>query len=147
VFNVMTMNEQLAEEEAETRFAAILLTTYGAAALLLAAIGIYGVLSYQVTLRTREIAVRMALGATRAEVHRMIVADGMLPAAAGIGVGLAGAAAVTRLLTGILFHVQPRDPRTFATVALILGLVALAATILPARRATSVEPLEALRAE
>lgn len=147
VFNVTTMREQLSEEEAETRFAAVLMTTYGAFALLLAAIGIYGVLSYHVTLRTREIAVRMALGATRAGVQRMVVLDGMLPALAGIAVGLAGAAALTRLLAGILFRVQPRDPRTFAAVAVILGLVALAATVLPARRATSVEPLEALRAE
>jgi putative ABC transport system permease protein len=147
VFNVKTMTEQLGEEEAETRFAAILLTTYGALALLLAAIGIYGVLSYHVTLRTREIAVRMALGATRGDVHRMVVRDGMWPAVTGIVVGLAGAAALTRLLTGILFGVQPRDPRTFAEVAIMLGLVALAATVLPARRATSVEPLEALRSE
>jgi predicted permease len=147
VFNVRTMRQQMSEEEGETRFAALLMTTYGGVALLLAAIGIYGVLSYHVTLRTREIAVRMALGATRGELQRMVVRDGMAPALTGIGVGLASAAALTRLLRGILFGVQPRDPGTFALVALILGLVALAATILPARRATAVEPLEALRAE
>jgi putative ABC transport system permease protein len=147
VFNVRTLRQQMSEEEGETRFAAVLMTTYGGVALLLAAIGIYGVLSYHVTLRTREIAVRMALGATRGEVQRMVVRDGMAPALTGIGVGLAGAAALTRLLSGILFGVQPRDPGTFASVATVLGLVALAATILPARRATAVEPLEALRAE
>jgi predicted permease len=147
VFNVKTLREQMSEEEGETRFAALLMTTYGTVALLLAAIGIYGVLSYHVTLRTREIAVRMALGATRAEVQRMVVRDGMVPALTGIAVGLAGAAALTRLLSGILFRIQPRDPKTFALVALILGSVALAATILPALRATTVEPLQALRAE
>ena len=147
VFKVQTLSAQMAEEEAETRFAAILMTTYGGLALLLAAIGIYGVLSYHVTLRAREIAVRMALGATRADVHRMVVRDGMAPALTGIVLGLAGAAALTHLLAGILFRVQPRDPATFATVAIMLGLVALAATLLPARRATSVDLIEALRAE
>jgi ABC-type antimicrobial peptide transport system permease subunit len=105
------------------------------------------VLSYHVTLRTREIAVRMALGATRGDMQRMVVRDGMMPAAIGIGVGLAGAAALTRVLNGILFGVAARDPRTFVSVALVLAAVAFAATLLPARRATAVDPLEAFRAE
>ena len=147
VFNVTTLDEQMAGEEAETRFAAILMTTYGTMAMLLAAIGIYGVLSYQVTRRTREIAVRMALGASRVDVHRMVVRDGMVPAVAGILVGLAGAAALSQLLRGLVYGVQPRDPLTFAAVTLILGSVALVATLMPARRATAVDPLEMLRAE
>ncbi len=147
LFNVSTMSEQMAEEEAETRFAAALMSAYGVTALLLAAIGIYGVLSYRVTLRTREMAVRVALGASRIAVIRLVVADGMKPATVGVCVGVAGAAAVTRCLSSLLFRVQPRDPTTFAAVAAILAAVALASTLVPALRATRVEPMEALRAE
>jgi putative ABC transport system permease protein len=147
LFNVTTMAEQLNAEEAETRFAAVLMTAYGVVALVLAAIGIYGVLSYQVTLRTREMAVRLALGASPADVVRMVIGDGMRPALLGVGLGLALAFGLTRYLGSILYRVQPRDPATFALVAGVLAAVAFAATIVPARRATRVEPLAALRAE
>jgi putative ABC transport system permease protein len=147
LFNITTMAQHLAEEEAETRFAAVLMTTYGTVALLLAAIGIYGVLSYHVTLRRREMAIRMALGSTRSEVRRLIVADGMRPALFGIGIGVTAAIAMSRYISSLLFGIQPRDPGTFAAVAGALATVALIATLLPARRATNVEPAEALRAE
>jgi putative ABC transport system permease protein len=147
LFNVTTMAEQMAEEEAETRFAAVLMTTFGAVAMLLAAVGIYGVLSYHVTQRTREMAVRLALGASRGSVLQMVVADSMRPVGFGIAVGLAAAAAVTRYLASLLYQVRPRDPATFAWVAAILGAIALAATLLPAMRATRVSPIEALREE
>ncbi len=147
LFNVSTMADHMAEEEAETRFAAVLMTAYGAAALLLAAIGIYGVLSYHVTLRAREMAVRLALGATRPAVVRLVIADGMRPAVAGVAIGLAAALAVTRYIESLLFGVDPRNPATFVLVAAVLSTVALLATLLPARRATRVEPIEALRAE
>jgi putative ABC transport system permease protein len=145
LFNIAAMGEHLAEEEAETRFAALLMTAYGATALVLAAIGIYGVLHYHVTLRTREMAVRMALGATRGNVRRMIVIDGMAPAIVGISIGIAGALGLTRYIESLLFGVEPRDPATFAFVAVVLGTVALAATLVPAQRATSVNPNEVLR--
>jgi putative ABC transport system permease protein len=147
LFNVTMMTEHLTEEEAETRFAAVLMSAYGGIALLLAAIGIYGVVSYHVTLRTREVAVRLALGATRSEVLRLIVGEGMRPALAGIAIGLVAAFGLTHYLASLLFRVEPRDPVTFATVALVLTIVALAATWIPGRRATRIEPAQALRAE
>jgi putative ABC transport system permease protein len=116
-------------------------------ALVLSAIGLYGLMSYSVSQRTREIGVRMALGAGRAEVLVMVVRQGMRLALLGLGIGLAGAFAGTRFLSGLLFGVSPTDPRTFAALSGLLLLVALAACFIPARRATSIDPMAALRCE
>ena len=147
VFNIGTLQQYLAEEEAETRFTTVLLSTYGVVAVLLAAIGIYGVLSYLVTLRRAEVAVRVALGATTADVLRLIVGAGMRPALAGVLIGIAGSAVLTRFLGTLLFGVSPRDPFAFAAMGGILFAVALLATVLPARAALGADPATVLRSE
>jgi putative ABC transport system permease protein len=136
-------------ERSEVQFSFTMLTLAIAAgiALILGAIGLYGVLSYAVSLRTREIGVRLALGAPASTVMRSIVASGAMITGLGLIVGLAGAAAVTRLLRGLLYEVQPLDVVTFVAMPLVLFLVALVASYLPARRAASVSPLEAMRTE
>ena len=113
--------------------------------MLLAMLGIYGVTSYYVTQRTHEIGVRMALGAQVADVLKLIVKRAMLLAVIGIGIGIAGAVAVTRYMTTLLFGVKPIDPLTFVGVAIVLALVVLVAGLVPARRAAKIDPLEALR--
>lgn len=116
-------------------------------ALLLGSIGLYGVLSYAVTLRTREIGVRLALGATPAVVQRSVVASGAVLAAAGLALGLLGAAGLTRVMQGLLFETAPLDPATFLAMSIVLLLVALMAAYLPARRAARVSPLESMKAQ
>jgi putative ABC transport system permease protein len=123
------------------------LTLFGLLALSLAAVGIYGVLSYAVTERTREIGIRMALGAGQRDVLKLVVRHGMLLTLLGEAVGLAVAFALTRLMTTLLFSVSPTDPLTFAVIALLLALVALLACWIPARRATKVDPMIALKYE
>lgn len=131
----------------EPRIRALVLNGFGALALLLAAVGIYGVMSYSVAQRTRETGVRMALGARSAQVLGRVVREGLLSAAGGVALGLGGSWAVSRLLGRFLFRVEPTDPTTFAAVAALLLLVAAIASYVPARRAASVDPVRALRAE
>jgi ABC-type antimicrobial peptide transport system permease subunit len=125
----------------------VLVTAFGGVALALAAVGLYGVVSYVARQREREIGVRMALGAAPGRVLGLMLRQGMTPVAAGLAVGLAGALAATRALQALLFEVSATDPLTFAAVPALLALVALAASYLPARRASRVDPLVALRAE
>jgi ABC-type antimicrobial peptide transport system permease subunit len=125
----------------------ILLGSFALLALLLSSMGIYGVVSYLVGQQTREIGIRIALGAQRGDVMRLVLGDGVKMALTGVGVGLAAAMGLTRLMSSVLFGVSATDPLTFGGVALLLALVALAAAYIPARRATRVDPLVALRYE
>ncbi|MEK6299735.1 MAG: ABC transporter permease [Acidobacteriota bacterium] len=147
IVRMATMDDLLAKSAAERRFALILFETFGLAALVLAAIGIYGVLSGSVTERTREIGVRLALGAQRRDVLAMILQQGAKLALGGVGIGLLFAWAATRLLGTLLYGVSATDPLVFGVVAGLLIVVALLACFLPARRATKVDPLVALRHE
>jgi putative ABC transport system permease protein len=144
---IQTMEEVIAGSVAPRRFNTLLLGIFAALALALAAVGIYGVISYTVSQRTHEIGIRMALGAQRSTVLSIIVKEGMTLVLAGVVVGLAASFAVSRLTTSLLFGVNASDPLTFAVVTLILSMVALLACYLPARRATKVDPLVALRYE
>jgi putative ABC transport system permease protein len=147
IYGVQTMEEIISASLAERRFTMLLLIIFASTALLLAAIGIYGVMSYAVTRRTHELGIRMALGATRNDVLNLIVRDGMVLAAAGMVFGLAAALALTRLMAGLLYGVRPADPWTLVAVSLALGSVAFLASYFPACRATKVDPMIALRYE
>ncbi len=147
VSDVRTMQQVMAEWVGRDRFNTLLLAIFAGLATLLAAVGIFGVMSYSVTLRTREIGLRMALGAQPGEVLRLILKQGFLLTLIGIGLGVAGALALTRLMSGLLFEVGSTDPATFAAIVLIFTFVALIACYIPARRATRVDPLIALRSE
>ena len=147
VTNTRPMEQILAHDSGSQRFNAILLALFSLLAVVLAAVGIYGVISYSVSQRTHEIGIRMALGAQPGDILKMVVGQGLLLTAIGIGIGLAGAFALTRFLASLLFGVTPTDPATFATVAAVLAAVALLACYIPARRATRVDPLVALRYE
>jgi putative ABC transport system permease protein len=147
VFAVRTMDEAMAATIAERRFAMQLLALFAAAALVLSAVGIYGVIAYGVAQRTREIGIRMALGARPADVRRMLLLEGGRLAAAGVAVGLFGSILLTHAMSALLYGVGPRDPMTLASVPAVLAAVALAATFFPARRASRVDPTTALRSE
>jgi putative ABC transport system permease protein len=142
-----TMHQLLSDSSSGRRFNMLLLTVFAVVSLILAMVGIYGVMSYTVTQRTHEIGVRVAIGAQSRDVFRMVIRQGMLLAMIGIAFGLAGAFALTRLMTTMLFGVAPNDPATFVGIALLLTGVALVACYIPGRRATKVNPLEALRYE
>jgi putative ABC transport system permease protein len=144
VFDLLTMEEIRASLAATTRFNMLLLTVLGAIGLLLAAVGIYGVIAYFVSQRTQEIGLRMALGATEGKVLALVVRQAMRPVLLGVAVGLAGAAAASRAIAGLLFEVSATDPFTFAGVVLVLATAALLASWLPAKRASRVEPTRAL---
>jgi predicted lysophospholipase L1 biosynthesis ABC-type transport system permease subunit len=144
---VQMLDEIVAQSLTQFSFTMLTLAIAAGVALALGAIGLYGVLSYAVTLRVREIGVRLALGAPPSRVLRSIVGRGVMLAGIGLVVGLAGAAALTRVLEGILFETQPLDPMTFAAMSGVMAVVALFASYLPARKASRVSPLESLRAE
>ena len=147
ITDLETMDQVVADSMAQPRFQAILLGSFGALGLMLAMGGIYGVISYGVTQRTREIGMRMALGAQRGDVLRMMLREGMLLVSAGVAIGIGGALALGRFLQSLLFEIRPTDPATFVIVAMVLLIVALAACYVPARRAMRIEPMEALRYE
>ena len=147
VTRVATMQQQIDASVAPNRFSTVVLTAFAAAALLLAAIGLYGVLAFAITQRTREIGVRMALGASRTSVLKLVVGQGMRLVIIGLVVGLALALGLTRVMTSLLYRTEPYDAWTFVLTALVLSTVAALACYLPARRAADVEPMKALRAE
>lgn len=147
VFNVRTMEAKVAETIVPQRFSMLLLSLYAFVALVLAAVGIYGVMAYSVNQRRHEIGIRMALGASRNDILHLIVRKGIVLAGLGLLIGSAGSLGLTHFLSSLLFGVTPTDPATFAGVALLLLAVALAASYIPARRATRADPIVALRYE
>jgi putative ABC transport system permease protein len=147
IADMSTMDEVMTASVASPRFRTTLVAIFAAVGLLLAAIGIYGVMSYAVTERTHEIGVRAALGADRGDVLRLVLGEALALAAAGVAAGLAGALATTRLIRALLFRVEPTDPATFVAISAVLVTAALAASYLPARRALRVDPMVALRYE
>jgi putative ABC transport system permease protein len=145
--NISTLEQLLSKTIAQRRFNLLLLGLFSGLALVLAVVGIYGVVSYAVTQRTHEIGVRLALGAQQGDVRKLVIRQGMIPVVAGIAIGLSGALALTRLMKSLLFGVSATDPLTFVGLSLLLIVVALVACWIPARRATKVDPLLALRYE
>jgi len=147
LFNVRTLEEQVQGATAQEHTAALVTSMFAGLALLLAIVGLYGVMSYSVVQRTREIGIRMALGASRGNVLRLVVQSGMKLVLAGVVIGIVAAVAVTRLIGSFLYGVTPTDVLTYVSVAVGLAVVALLACFLPARRAAQVDPLVALRYE
>jgi putative ABC transport system permease protein len=147
VFDVRTMQQIVSDSVAGRRFSMLLLGVFAGLALVLAAVGIYGLNSYTATRRTHEIAIRMALGAERTHVLRLVVGNGLRLSLIGVGAGLAAAVGLTRLMSSMLYGVRPTDIATFAAVPSLLTGVAVLASYVPARRATKVDPMVALRQE
>jgi putative ABC transport system permease protein len=147
VSSVRTVEAMLVRAQANRRFTTLLLGVFAAVALILAAIGVYGVIAYSTAQRTQEIGIRMALGATRQHVIRMVVVEGLKIGLYGMVAGVAAAFVLTRLMSGLLFEVSERDPLTFVSLPLLLMALAIAASWVPARRAVRVDPIVALRAE
>ena len=145
--SLRSMNQVMSEWVARSRFNTLLLGLFAALATLLSAVGIFGVMNYSVALRTREIGLRLAVGAQPRQVLLLILKQGLLLTIAGVVLGLAAAFALTRLMSGLLFEVTAFDPATFATISLLLVIVSLLACYLPARRAMRIDPLQALRYE
>jgi len=147
ITKVQTMDDVMSGSQARPRFLTLLLSVFSGVAMLLASVGLYGVISYSVIQRTREFGIRMALGAQSQAVLGLVLGRGLLLATSGLLIGLVGALALTRLFSGFLFGISATDPATFAAVSLTLVAVAALASYLPARRATRVDPLIALKAE
>jgi len=147
VTEVQAMDDVVSGANAGPRFTLVLLATFAVVALLLAAVGIYGVISYAVSRRTHEIGVRIALGATPTSVVRLIIAKGMRAVVIGVFVGMAGALLTSQLMTKLVYGVRVTDPATYVAVGLLLALVALLASYIPARRATRIDPLAAMRTD
>ena len=147
ISSVFTMDRIVVRSLWQPRLFSWIFAVFGAVALVLAVVGVYGVVAYSVAQRTREIGIRMALGAERGRIRAMVLRQGMCATAIGIGIGLAGAVAVTRVMGALLYGMSPTDPATFGLVTLVLAGTALVACLVPARRATKVEPLVALRYE
>jgi putative ABC transport system permease protein len=147
LYSIRTLEELLSDRTAQRRLSVLLISVFAGVALLLAAVGIYGVMSYAVTQRTQEIGIRMALGAERDDILKMVLRHGTAMAFTGVGIGLVVALGLARLITSLLFQTSAADPPTFSLVPLLLLSVALLACYLPARRATRVDPLVALRYE
>jgi putative ABC transport system permease protein len=147
VFGEQTMETIVSAHLAERRFVMTMVTVFGAGALLLAAIGIYGVMAYLVNQRTREIGIRMAIGAESSDIIRWVLRHGMVLTLVGVAVGLLLAVILTRLMRDLLFQVAATDLWTYAGVAIVLAIVALVACLIPARKATKVDPIVALRCE
>jgi ABC-type antimicrobial peptide transport system permease subunit len=147
IFGDQTMESILSDSMASRRFAMILLSSFAALALVLACVGIYGVMAYTVSQRTLEVGIRMALGAARRDVVLLVIGRGARLCLVGVAFGLASTIALTRLMGNLLFNISPTDPGTLAAVGALLIAVALAACLIPARRAASVDPMQALRTE
>jgi len=147
VFRVQPLESYVASSLAQRRFTLTLLGLFGGLALALASVGIYGLISYAVTLRTREMGIRMAFGAERSDVLAMVLRQGLALTGLGLAVGFAASLALTRFLSSLLFEVRPTDLATSAAVAFLLAAIALLASYLPARRAASLDPMIALRYE
>jgi putative ABC transport system permease protein len=147
IIDLRTMDQVVADTVAEPRFQTLLLSGFGILGFVIAMFGIYGVISYAVSQRTHEIGIRMALGARPQEVLWMVIGEGMLLAGLGVLAGLGGSLALTKFLNSLLYETKPTDPATFLCVAIALTLMALLACYVPARRATRVDPLVALRYE
>jgi putative ABC transport system permease protein len=147
ISNVKTMDTMIAESVGPPRFRTLLVAVFAAVGLLLAAIGIYGVMAYAVSERTHELGVRVALGANRGDVFRLVLVEAAALAGTGVAIGIAGALATTRLMSTLLFGVTPTDASTFAAISAFLVATALFASYVPARRATRVDPMTALRAD
>jgi ABC-type antimicrobial peptide transport system permease subunit len=147
MYGVVTMEQRVAGSLARRRFTTVLLSLFAGFALALATIGIYGVMAYLVSQGTREIGIRMALGATQNTVLKLVVKQGMVLAVSGVALGLIAALAFSRLVSGLLFGVKATDPLTFAAITILLTVVALVASYIPARRAARIDPMISLRCE
>ena len=146
VYGVATLEQQLGAYLTQRRFQASLLTGFSIVALLMAAVGIYGLIQYSIATRTQEIGLRMAIGAQAGDIFRMIIGEGLMLSVTGVALGLVGASWLGRAGSSLLYGVTAGDPLTFATVSLLLTAVAMAACYFPARRAMRVDPIQALRA-
>jgi putative ABC transport system permease protein len=147
VYAIKPMTEYLQDSLSRRRFSMVLLSAFSGVALVLAALGIYGVISYGVSQRTHEVGIRMALGAQRSDVLKLVVRQAMIVVLAGVGIGLLASWALTRIMKSLLFNVSVTDPLTFTVIAVLMILIALLASLIPAKRATKVDPLVALRHE